>query len=111
MLVGNTGAAARLVQIFDRGDPLPEDPLEVLCPRATFGADARGDRIVCNCNKVSEARLREAIGGGAVTLEALGQATKAGTGCGSCRTELTQLLAAQPQPAPVPIEPKVASAN
>jgi nitrite reductase (NADH) large subunit len=111
MLVGNTGAAASLVQILDRGDPLPEDPLEVLCPRATFGAEARGDRIVCNCNKVSEARLREAIGAGAVTLEALGQATKAGTGCGSCRTELTQLLAARPQPAPTPIEPKVASAS
>ena len=32
MLVGNTEAAASLVQIFDRGDPLPDDPLEALCP-------------------------------------------------------------------------------
>jgi nitrite reductase (NADH) large subunit len=94
MLVGNTSAAASLVQIFDRGDPLPEDPLEVLCPGAALGGGARGERLVCNCHKVSEARLREAIAGGAVTLEALSQATKAGTGCGSCRTELTQILGA-----------------
>jgi nitrite reductase (NADH) large subunit len=102
MLVGNTGAAATLVQILDRGDPLPDDPLEVLCPRATFGGggEARAERLVCNCHKVSEGRLREAIAGGCATLEALGQATKAGTGCGSCRSELVQLLgAAQPKPA------------
>lgn len=97
MLVGNTGAAASLVQILDRGDPLPEDPLEVLCPRASFGGEARADRMVCNCHKVSEVRLREAIGGGAVSIEALALATKAGTGCGSCRSELSQLLARQAQ--------------
>ena len=97
MLVGNTSAAASLVQILDRGDPLPEDPLEVLCPRASFGAEARGDRQVCNCHKVTELRLREAIAGGAATVEALSQATKAGTGCGSCRGELAQLLARQAQ--------------
>jgi nitrite reductase (NADH) large subunit len=31
MLVGNTMSTAALVQLFDRGDPMPEDPLEVLC--------------------------------------------------------------------------------
>jgi nitrite reductase (NADH) large subunit len=92
MLVGNTAAAAELVQLFDRGDPLPEDPLEALCPGASFGGDARADRMVCNCNKVSEGRLREAISCGAATVEALSLATRAGTGCGSCKTELAQIL-------------------
>jgi nitrite reductase (NADH) large subunit len=92
MLVGNTSAAGSLIQILDRGDPLPEDPLEVLCPRSTFGGDASGARMVCNCHKVSESRLRQAIADGAATVDALSQATKAGTGCGSCRTELAQLL-------------------
>jgi nitrite reductase (NADH) large subunit len=100
MLVGNTGAAGHLVQILDRGDPLPDDPLEALCPQASFGGDARGDRLVCNCHRVSEARLRDAITGGACTVEALGQATRAGSGCGSCRTELAQLLAAGRSQAP-----------
>jgi nitrite reductase (NADH) large subunit len=93
MLVGNTTAAASLIQILDRGDPLPEDPLEMLCPGGSFGADARADRVVCNCNKVSEARLRDAIAAGAATVEALSLTTTAGTGCGSCRTELAQLIA------------------
>jgi nitrite reductase (NADH) large subunit len=106
MLVGNTGAAANLIQILDRGDPLPVDPLEVLCPRSTFGGEAR-DRLVCNCHKVSEARLRQAISAGAATVDALSQATKAGTGCGSCRNELAQLLGAGQAPPPA----KVAAAG
>jgi nitrite reductase (NADH) large subunit len=93
MLVGNTAAAANLVQVFDRGDLLPEDPLEALCPAASLGGDARADRTVCNCNKVSEADLREAISCGAASVEALCLATRAGTGCGSCKTELAQILA------------------
>ena len=99
MLVGNTGAAADLVQILDRGDPLPDNPLEVLCPGAAFGGDARADRVVCNCNKVSEARLREVIADGASSVEDLSLATRAGTGCGSCRTELAQILARHAPPA------------
>lgn len=98
MLVGNTAAAADLVRIFDRGDPLPDDPLEALCPGASSGGDERADRMVCNCNKVSEGRLREAISCGAASVEALCLATRAGTGCGSCRTELAQLLARHPPP-------------
>ncbi|HVZ89896.1 MAG TPA: FAD-dependent oxidoreductase [Polyangia bacterium] len=99
LFVGNTEAAASLVQIFDRGDLLPADPLEALCPGAAFGAAAPADRLICTCHKVGEARLCEAIAGGACTVEALGEATKAGTGCGSCKDNLAQLIARQP-PAP-----------
>ena len=106
MLVGNTAAAADLIQILDRGDPLPEEPLEVLCPGAAFGAAPRGERQVCNCHKVTEARLREAIDGGASTVEALCASTKAGTGCGSCKSELAQILSSHAPPAA-----KVAVAN
>jgi nitrite reductase (NADH) large subunit len=90
MLVGNTTAASNLVQLFDRGDPLPEDPLEALCASQSFGA--KQDRLICNCNKVSESMVREAIANGAASVEALSRVTKAGTGCGSCKGELGQLL-------------------
>jgi nitrite reductase [NAD(P)H] large subunit len=93
ILVGNTEAAANLVQIFDRGDPLPEDPLAALCSSASLGAGVERDRQVCNCHKVSASRLREAIGAGATTMDSLCGATKAGTGCGSCKSELVELLA------------------
>jgi nitrite reductase (NADH) large subunit len=102
MLVGNTKAAAALVQIFDRGDPLPEDPLEVLCT-ARGPSVANADRVICNCHKVSESTLKEAIAAGAETLEALCGATKAGTGCGSCKSELSQLVTSLRKPA-TPLE-------
>lgn len=101
-LVGNTAATSALVQILDRGDPLPEDPLEVLCPGAA-GASAResqAERIVCQCHKVSTAHLRQAIMSGATSVEALSAVTRAGTGCGSCRTELTQLVVRHAPEAP-----------
>jgi nitrite reductase (NADH) large subunit len=92
MLVGNTAAAPALVQALDRGDPLPDDPLEALCPNAGVAAPACADRLVCNCNAVPESRLREAIAAGANTVEELALATRAGTGCGSCKTELVRIL-------------------
>ena len=69
-------------------------------------AGPRGDRQVCNCHKVTEARLREAIDGGASTVEALCASTKAGSGCGSCKSDLAQILASHAPPAA-----KVAVAN
>jgi nitrite reductase (NADH) large subunit len=95
MLVGNTAATATLVQLFDRGDKVPEDPLELLCQLRS--AVPAGERIVCNCHKVSEGALREAIAAGADSTPALGEATRAGTGCGSCKGELAQLIASQPK--------------
>lgn len=99
MLVGNTLATAALVQTFDRGDPLPEDPLEVLC--ATRGALPVVDRIVCSCHKVSDSALCAAIDAGADSIVQLGELTKAGTGCGSCKNELAQLLALRRKPMPL----------
>ena len=90
MLVGNTGATAALVQLFDRGDPVPDDPLELLC--TLRAAPPAGERVVCNCNKVTEQSVCEAIAAGADSTAALGEVTRAGTGCGSCKGELSQLL-------------------
>ena len=90
ILVGDTSAAGTLVQYFDRGDQLPEDPLELLCTSST-AADPT-TRLVCNCHKVTEGQLCDAVAAGADSVEALCAATKAGTGCGSCKSELTQIL-------------------
>ena len=61
--------------------------------------------MVCNCNRVSAAQIKEAIDAGAASVEAVGAATRAGTGCGSCKTELAQILSKH---APAP---KVAAAG
>ncbi len=90
MLVGDTTAAAALVQAFDRGDALPENPLEALCVGTS--AAAKREHLVCNCHKVTDAVIRQAVVRGAESVDAVGAATFAGTGCGSCRTEIAQLI-------------------
>jgi NAD(P)H-nitrite reductase large subunit len=55
--------------------------------------------MICNCHQVSETALVEAIEAGADSVAALGQTTKAGTGCGSCKGELEELLKARAKPA------------
>ncbi len=94
MLVGDAAASPTLVQMFDRGDPMPANPLDLLCSPEAIGSGhgAAQDRIICNCHRVSEATLVEAISGGCCSLDALAGSTQAGTGCGSCRGQLTQLI-------------------
>jgi NAD(P)H-nitrite reductase large subunit len=41
---------------------------------------------------VSETAVRAAISDGAQSVAALGEVTKAGTGCGSCKSELANLI-------------------
>jgi assimilatory nitrate reductase catalytic subunit len=48
---------------------------------------------VCACFNVGVNTLRDAIGQGATTVAALGNATCAGTNCGSCKPELAALIA------------------
>jgi nitrite reductase (NADH) large subunit len=103
-LVGDTEAAATLVQAFDRGDPLPDNPLELLCKSGPCGGAPR-DRMICNCHKVTDATIRLAVSGGARSVEAVGAATLAGTGCGSCRTDIARLVGQAPA-VPVPVTAK-----
>jgi assimilatory nitrate reductase catalytic subunit len=50
--------------------------------------------IVCACRGVRSARIETAVAAGCSTLDAVGEATGAGTSCGSCRPEITRLIAA-----------------
>ena len=50
---------------------------------------------VCYCMRVHAATIRRAIRAGARDLAAIQQATKAGTGCGTCRIDLVELLREQ----------------
>lgn len=98
-LIGCAEAAPALIQMFDRDDPLPANRLDVL---ATGNAGSTAaEREVCNCNHVSESAIVDAIRDGCDTLPELCAATRAGTGCGSCRGQLSALLAARAAPAAV----------
>ena len=42
---------------------------------------------------VTEARVRAAVDAGLTTVQEIGAAVKAGTGCGSCVSEIRELIA------------------
>lgn len=67
-------------------------PLQALAGRS--GADQPDPgATVCACLNVGINTLRAAITAGATTVEGLGEATCAGTSCGSCKPELASLIA------------------
>lgn len=49
-------------------------------------------KLVCSCSRVGEGNIKEAIAGGCVNFEALCKQTGAGLGCGSCKTEVREIL-------------------
>jgi nitrite reductase (NADH) large subunit len=91
VLVGCTAAAPALVQMFDRDERMPSNRLDVLATGLTVAASS-DERELCNCNRVSEATVVEAIRNGCDTLPSVCASTRAGTGCGSCRGQLTALI-------------------
>ena len=90
VLVGETDSAPALARWFDRGDPLPPNRLDVFCSPDVSPAAA--DPEVCNCHHVTESALVGAIRDGCTSLLQLSAATRAGTGCGSCRGNLARLI-------------------
>lgn len=53
----------------------------------------------CACHGISKDHIRSAIVAGAHDVAAIARACAAGTGCGSCKPELTALLAETLEPA------------
>lgn len=93
ILLGAPDAAASITQYYDRGVPIPADRLAVLLGRAlpsgaataSSPADLPASAVVCRCNSVTKGRLVEAFRAGATGVTEMASATKATTGCGSCR--------------------------
>ena len=48
--------------------------------------------IVCICQRVSERKINDCIQAGADTVEAVGRACKAGTGCGACLEQIQDMI-------------------
>ena len=71
---------------FDAGASLAD-----LLPGRPAGDLPDPGPTVCACNGVGRNTITDAIAAGAFTPDAVGIATGAGTGCGSCRTEIGRL--------------------
>ncbi|HST98683.1 MAG TPA: (2Fe-2S)-binding protein, partial [Geodermatophilus sp.] len=96
-LLGDTRKVAYLTQAFDRGAPLPEERIRLLVDLSD-GAEEVGvaempsDSQVCNCNGVSKGDICGAVAGGCGTVGAVMDATRAGKGCGSCKSLVKQIV-------------------
>lgn len=103
VVLGESASVPALLRLFQRNEPVPEQPLQLLLGRKGAptsappleGAAALADEDqVCNCHRVAKGQIVRHIQVGCSSLEALGAACRAGTGCGSCQPLLAQLLAA-----------------
>lgn len=97
ILLGDTTRSAHLLQLFDRGQAVPESRAELLFPPAAGGAEPRVEDMpdetqICNCNGVSKGQLMKAVAGGCRSLKTLCDTTRAGLGCGSCKSQVEAIL-------------------
>jgi nitrite reductase (NADH) large subunit len=97
ILLGDASTAPALLQAFDRGALLPENRAELLFPLASEIApqsvvDLPDDAQICNCNGVKKVAIIGAVKKGCRSVKSLCDATRAGTGCGSCKPQVQELL-------------------
>jgi len=96
-LVGDVSKVGFLMQAFDRGSPLPEERVRLLFdlggpPAEVSAAELDDDAQVCNCNGVSKGALVATVAGGVRTVSGVMDATRAGKGCGSCKSLVGQIV-------------------
>jgi nitrite reductase (NADH) large subunit len=98
ILLGDVGAASTLTQMFLLGTQVPERRADLLFGSPTGvgllnAADLPDNAQVCNCNGVSKGQILGVIhAGGCQSVSKVGACTKAGLGCGSCKSLIAQLL-------------------
>jgi nitrite reductase (NADH) large subunit len=95
IVLGDGAITPRLLRLFDRREALPENRAETLftlAAESATAADLPDDAQVCNCNGVSKGQIVAAAKTGCRTLKAVCDATRAGTGCGSCKGDVQALL-------------------
>ncbi len=101
IILGDGAVVPSLLQTFASGARLHENRAEILfAPAAvatTRGSDAAAtipdSARICDCNDVSKAQIIEAVLGGARSVQAVCDVTRASTGCGSCRPEVEAIVA------------------
>jgi nitrite reductase (NADH) large subunit len=85
------------MQAFDRGMVLPEERRSLLfdlgapAPAASV-AELSDDAQICNCNGVTKGAIRTCVQDGGRTMRAVMAATRAGSGCGSCKGQVLEVL-------------------
>ncbi len=94
ILLGDVRGAEALMSLVRRGEAI-DDPLGALAAAAQAGpAEMADDVQVCNCNGVCKGDIVAAVtGSGARTPREAMAMTRAGTGCGSCKALVVDIVA------------------
>ncbi|MEV4759830.1 FAD-dependent oxidoreductase [Micromonospora sp. NPDC049559] len=101
ILLGDNPAVGTVIQLFDRGTPVPPDRRALLLGRSTGEAAATpvespalmpDSATVCQCNTVRKGALVRCWRAGGRSLADVVAATRATTGCGSCRDAVEGIL-------------------
>jgi assimilatory nitrate reductase electron transfer subunit len=100
IMLGDNPAVGTVIQLFDRGTPLPADRRSLLLGRAIGGSPPAAHTpalmpdaaLICQCNTVSKGALVRAWRRGARSLAEVVCATRATTGCGSCRDAIDGIV-------------------
>jgi nitrite reductase (NADH) large subunit len=97
ILMGEISKAAFLMQAFDRDSKLPEERLSLLFdlgapPQKVTLDEMPIETQVCNCNGVTKGAIGACVSAGSRTATAVMKATRAGMGCGSCKSLVNELV-------------------
>ena len=98
ILLGDVEAASTLMQMFFAGTKVPARRADLLFGSVTGvgllkASDLPSNAQICNCNGVSKQQIVDAIQTqGCRSVSKVGACTKAGMGCGSCKSLVAQLL-------------------
>ncbi|MEA2223617.1 MAG: nitrite reductase large subunit, partial [Solirubrobacteraceae bacterium] len=96
-LLGDVSKVSFLMQAFDRGMVLPDERVSLLfdlgAPAPATSVEELADDVqVCNCNGVTKGAITACVRDGATTMSAVAAATRAGSGCGSCKGQVMEIV-------------------
>ncbi|MGV9673341.1 nitrite reductase large subunit NirB [Gordonia sp. NPDC003504] len=96
-LVGDVSKVSFLLQAFDQRTPLPDERVSLMfdvgTPDAETGvAELADDAQVCNCNGVNKKTIVGCVSAGTTSVGGVMAQTRAGKGCGSCTSLVSQIV-------------------
>jgi NAD(P)H-dependent nitrite reductase large subunit len=96
IVLGDGAIVPSLVRLFGDSSVVPENRADLLfraAAAAPVPTAAMPDlTLICNCNGVTKAQIIEAVLQGARSVSGVSAATRACTGCGSCRPEVQAIV-------------------
>jgi NAD(P)H-nitrite reductase large subunit/predicted pyridoxine 5'-phosphate oxidase superfamily flavin-nucleotide-binding protein len=99
ILLGDVSKAATLLHTFDSNGSIPEDRINLLFdigggpPKRVTLEQIPLEAQVCNCQSVTKGALVDCVNRGMRTFEAVRDATRAGSACGSCESMVREVVA------------------